>query len=322
MENLFNYFAGNSDSMTMTLVIIAMSVILVFLVLLAYIPTITRKIFPNFGYAKYSDYLPFKSVYSDDSLSTDDGSLVRVYKIKGLQTSMMSDENREKMLDLRAQLFNQISDPDVYLRFFTVRDFIDQKTDYEFDQPTLQMIYDKWNNQGLKIFSNNYYVMVTVHGQNNREKLNQCCNYIESILSAYKPELLKNNSENNMATFFGRVLSPVSKPIIKKCDNNIARLVSVDNVEFMKNGIIAYTSGDKTLYAAALSFKMSPDYMDEEFFDSVATIQCEMICMNAFHILQSGDIDALMRQHRSTITDETEESTLEALLPHQFKLKG
>ena len=59
MEKLFNYFAGNIDSMTLTLVIIAMSVVVVFLVLLAYIPTITKKIFPKFGYTKYSDYLPF-----------------------------------------------------------------------------------------------------------------------------------------------------------------------------------------------------------------------------------------------------------------------
>ena len=320
MEKLFSYFAGNSDSMTMTLVIITMAVILVFLVLLVYIPTITGKVFPKFGYLKYSDYLPFNRVYSDDSLSTNDGSLVRVYKINGLQTSMMSGDMREKMLDLRAQLFNQISDPDVYLRFFTIRDFIDQKTDYEFDQPTLQKIYDKWNNQGLKIYSNNYYVVISVHGQNNREKLNQCCNYIESILSAYKLVLLKNNNKENMATFFGRILSPVSKPVIKKCDENIKSLVCVDDVEFKRNGIITYESGDKTYYAAALSFKISPDYMDEEFFDSIATIQCEMICMNAIHILKSSDIDALMRQHRSTMTDETEESTLEQISEAQNEM--
>lgn len=320
MEKLFNYFAGNTDSMTLTLVIIAMSVILVFLILLVYIPTITKKVFPKFGYIKYSDYLPFKHVYDDDVLSIDDGSLVRVYKINGIQTNIMDDKNKEKLLDLRAQLFNQIQDPDVCLRFFTIRDFVDEKTDYEFHQPTLQKIYDKWNNQGLKIYNNSYYLVVSVKNQNTKEKLNQCCNYIESILSAYKPILLKNNNIDNMATFFGRILSPVSKPVIKKCDNNISKMVSVDNVEFKKNGVITYTSGDKTYYAAALSFKLSPDYMDEEFFDTISTIQCEMICMNAFHILKSSDIDVLMRQHRSTITDDTEESTLEQISEAQSSM--
>ena len=229
MEKIFDYFAGNNNEMTLTLVIITMSVVLAFLVLLMYIPTLTRKIFPRFGYMKYSDYLPFNTVYNDNTLSVNDGSLVRVYKITGIQTSMLDEKNTEKFLDLRASLFNQIQDPDVYLRFFTIRDFADEKTNYEFDQATLQKIYDKWNNQGLKIYNNTYYVVISVHGQNNHEKLNQYCNYIESILSAYKPILLENNKIDNMATFFGRILSPVSKPVIKTCDNN---------VEFNKNGII------------------------------------------------------------------------------------
>lgn len=320
MDKIFSYFAGNNDSMTLTLVIISMFALLVFLLLLAYIPAITKKIFPKFGYVKYSDYLPFGTVYNDNSLSTDDGSLVRVYKIRGIQTSVMDDKNLEKLLDLRAQLFNQIQDPSVYLRFFTVRDFIDEKTNYEFGQPVLQKIYDKWNNQGLKIFSNTYYVVVSVHGVGNREKLNQCCNYIESVLSAYKPVLLKNDTVDNMATFFGRILSPVSKPVIKKCDNNMSQNITADNVDFKKNGIIEYSSGDDVRYACAMSFKTSPDYMDEEFFDTISTIQCEMICINGFHILRSSDIDALMRQHKSTITDETEDSTLEQISEAQSEM--
>ena len=320
MDKLFSYFVGNTNSMIMTFVIIAMSVLLVFIVLLVYIPTITKKVFPKFGYTKYSDYLPFDSVFSDNSLSTTDGSLIRVYKILGIQTSTMDDKNREKLLDLRTQLFNQIQDPNVYLRFFTIRDFISEKTNYEFDQPVLQKIYDKWNNQGLKIYTNTYYLVISIKNQTTHDKLDQYCNYIESILSAYKPVLLKNNNVDNIATFFGRILSPVSKPVIKKCDENIANNVTVDNVDFHKNGIIEYISGDKRYYASAISFKMSPDFLDEDFFDSVSTIQCEMICMNAFNILKSNEIEMLMRQHKSTITDKTEESTIEQIIEAQSSM--
>ena len=319
MEQLFNYFAGNNNSMTLTFVIITMSILLAFIVLLAYIPAITKKILPKFGYLKYSDYLPFKDVYKDDSVSLTDNSLIRVYKINGVQTSMIDDENREKLLDLRAQLFNQIQDPDVYLRFFTIRDFMEEKTDYEFHQPVLQKIYDKWNSQGLKIFNNSYYVVLSVKG-GNHEKLIQYSNYIESMLSVYKPELLKHNDLNNIATFFGRILSPVTKPVIKYCDKNISTLVAVDDVEFKNNGIIEYKSGDKIYYASALSFKISPDYIDEEFFNTITTLQCEMVCMNGFHILRSSDIESVIRQHRSTMTEETEDSTLEQISEAQSSM--
>jgi type IV secretion system protein VirB4 len=320
MDALFNYFAGNTSSMTLILVIISMIVLLIFIVLLIYIPALTKKILPSFGYAKYSDYLPFNTVYNDDSLLITDGSLVRVYKIKGVQTSMKEEKDKEKLLELRAQLFNQIQDPSVYLRFFTIRDSADEKTDYEFHQPVLQKIYNKWNNQGLKIFTNSYYVVVSVRGPNNREKINQYCNYIESILSVYKPVLLKNNDINNMASFFGRILSPVTKPVIKKCDGNIANMVTVDDVEFLKNGLVKYSSGDKSYYAAMVSFKTAPDYLDEEFYNTVSTIQCEMICMNGFHILRPSDVDALIRQHKSTITEENRDSTIEQISEAQTSM--
>jgi len=320
MDKLFDYFAGNVNSMTLNLTVVVLLIMLAFVLMLFYIPVLTKRILPKFGYVKYSDYLPFDKVYQDNSLSMTDGSLVRVYKIKGIQTSMMDDKNREKLLDLRAQLFNQIQDNNVYLRFFTIRDFVEEKTNYEFDQPILQKIYDKWNNQGLKIYTNTYYLVISVKGQNNRDKLNQYCGYIESILSAYKPELLKNNNTDNMATFFGRILSPVSKPVIKNCDDNISNLATVDNVDFKNNGIVEYNSGDKKYYSAMLSFKISPDYLDEEFFDTISTIQCEMICMNAFHVLRYKDIESLIRQHKSTITDDTQESTIEQLTEAQTSM--
>ena len=307
LNDFFEYFAGGGFQITLTVLVVA--VILVFLVLMMYVPVLTRKIFPKFGYAKYSNYLPFGTVFNDNSMQLTDGSLIRVYRVAGLQTSMQDDATKEKFLDLRAQLFNQIRDPNVVLRFYMVRDAADENTNYEFDQPTLQRIYDKWRGQGLKIFLNNYYIVLSVGGTDARAKLNQYGNYIESILAAYKPQVLKNDSADNMARFFGRILSPISKPAPKRADNNIAKLTTVDDVEFLRDGIVRYVSGGNQSFAACVSFKISPDYLDEEFFDTVSTIQTEMICMNGFHIMGAADVESTIRQKRSTADDERRNST-------------
>ena len=307
LNDFFEYFAGGGFQITLTVLVVA--VILVFLVLMMYVPVLTRKIFPKFGYAKYSNYLPFGTVFNDNSMQLTDGSLIRVYRVAGLQTSMQDDATKEKFLDLRAQLFNQIRDPNVVLRFYMVRDAADENTNYEFDQPTLQRIYDKWRGQGLKIFLNNYYIVLSVGGTDARAKLNQYGNYIESILAAYKPQVLKNDSPDNMARFFGRILSPISKPVPKRADNNIAKLTTVDDVEFLRDGIVRYVSGGNQSFAACVSFKISPDYLDEEFFDTVSTIQTEMICMNGFHIMGAADVESTIRQKRSTADDERRDST-------------
>ena len=307
LNDFFEYFAGGGFQITLTVLVVA--VILVFLVLMMYVPVLTRKIFPKFGYAKYSNYLPFGTVFNDNSMQLTDGSLIRVYRVAGLQTSMQDDATKEKFLDLRAQLFNQIRDPNVVLRFYMVRDAADENTNYEFDQPTLQRIYDKWRGQGLKIFLNNYYIVLSVGGTDARAKLNQYGNYIESILAAYKPQVLKNDSADNMARFFGRILSPISKPVPKRADNNIAKLTTVDDVEFLRDGIVRYVSGGNQSFAACVSFKISPDYLDEEFFDTVSTIQTEMICMNGFHIMGAADVESTIRQKRSTADEEKAQST-------------
>lgn len=321
MENLndfFEYFAGGG--FPITLVVLVLVSLCLFLVLMMYVPALTRRVFPKFGYMKYSSYLPFGTVFNDNSMQLTDGSLIRVYHVAGLQTSMQDDATKEKFLDLRAQLFNQIRDPNVVLRFYMVRDAADENTNYEFDQPTLQRIYDKWRGQGLKIFINNYYIVLSVGGIDARDKLNQYGNYIESILAAYRPRVLKNDSPDNMAKFFGRILSPISKPAPKRADNNIAKLTTVDDVEFLRDGLIRYISGGEQSFAACLSFKISPDYLDEEFFDTVSTIQTEMITMNGFHIMKAADVKNTIRRKRSTAGEEKQESTEEQIYSAQYAM--
>ncbi len=310
MNEFFNYFAGGGFPITS--VILAMAAVFVFIVLMIYVPTITRWVFPKFGYKHYADYLPFKTVYSDNSIGLTDGALVRVYRVAGVQTSMQDGPTREKFLDLRAQLFNQIRDPNVTMRFFMIRDAAAERTDYEFHQPVLQKIYDRWRDQGLRIFLNNYYIVLTVGGRDAREKLNQYGNYIESILAPYKPAVLRNDARDNMARFFGRILSPVTKPQPSVCDQRIAELTTVDDVDFMKNGLVRYTSGAAQSFAAMMSFRVSPDYLDEEFFNAVGTIQTEMICMNGFRIMGAADVNTVIRQRRAT-ADKNEDTAEEQI---------
>ncbi len=314
MNEFFNYFAGGGYSITMT--ILVMLSVFVFILLMLFIPSLTRRIFPRFGYNHYANYLPFKTVYNDNSMGLSDGTLLRVYRVSGVQTSMQDDTTREKFLDLRAQLFNQIRDSNVTLRFYMIRDAANDNMNYEFDGPVLQSIYNKWRSQGLRIFLNNYYIVLSVSGNGARDKLNQYGNYIESILAAYKPKLLENDKTDNMAKFFGRILSPISKPSPAVADNKIAEYVTVDNVEFENDGIVRYVSGGEQMFAAMISFRISPDYLDEDFFNSISTIQTEMICMNGFHIMGTADVETTLRQRRST-ADENTDSTLTQVVEAQ-----
>jgi len=299
MDQILNFFV--SDTVPMTPVIVGAAALLAFIVLLMYSGMISKIIFPSFGYKKYYEYLPFRSVLSDNTtIKLNDGTLVRAFRLSGIQTSMKDEAEKAKLLDLRAQLFNQIKDTGVIMRFYTIRDKVSDRTDYEFDQPTLQKIYDQWNNQGLEIFQNSYYLVLSVSGGNVADKIQQYTNYVESILAAYGVSILRHNSENNFARFMGRILSPSTKPMIKKTDKNMADMITADSVEFLPGGVIRCANARGKKLCAMCSFKISPDFMDEDFFDEIGTIQAEMIVMNAGRIMGGSGIESAIRQQMAT----------------------
>ena len=115
-----------------------------------------------------------------------------------------------------------------------------------------------------------------------------------------------------MARFFGRILSPITKPTPIVCDGRIADLTTVDDVEFMRDGMVRYISGGIQSFATMISFRASPDYLDEEFFETISTIQTEMICMNAFRIMGAADVEVAMRQRQSS-AEEDDSSTTEQI---------
>jgi len=314
MNEIINLFVN--DNFSVTPIILAVLVIFVFVLLIAFVPIISKIIFPEFGYSKYSDYLPFSGILSDgQTVKLNNGNLVRAYRLSGVQTSMKDDTEKERLLSLRANLFNQIKDENTTLRFFCIRDKIDDKTDYEFDQPTLQNIYKEWSGQGLKIFKNSYYVVISVGGAGASDKISRFSAYIESILSIYNVTPLKHNSAENIARLVGRILSPVAKPNIQKTDKNMNTLVSADSIEFLSDGLVKYYNGPEVKFAALCSFKTAPDFMSEDFFDDVCTIQTEVITMNSFNTLGSEEVERAVRQTLSGAdSNNTDENIIEQQL--------
>ena len=80
----------------------------------------------------------------------------------------------------------------------------------------------------------------------------------------------------------------------------------------MRDGMVRYISGGIQSFATMISFRASPDYLDEEFFETISTIQTEMICMNAFRIMGAADVEVAMRQRQSS-AEEDDSSTTEQI---------
>jgi type IV secretion system protein VirB4 len=297
--DFFDFFTKSDFQMT-TLLFAGM-LILLFFILLFYTPLLSKIFFPAFGYKKYGDYLPFDKVLNDNAtVRLKDGSVIRGFAIGGSQDGMLDDAARQRLFEIKQTLFNQIKDTGATLRFYTIRSKTFYDDDYEFDQPVLQRIYNKWKKQGLKIFDNRNYMVLGVSGQNAEDRMTNHTNAILSILSVYNVRLLKHNDPDNIASLFAKILSPVSKPTVSKPSENMNALISSDNIEFLPAGLIKYSFGGDAKYASIMSVQLAPDAIDSEFFKAVFGIQCEITAMNAFTIHNAVGIDRLLRQKRSS----------------------
>ncbi len=305
MQQFMNLFV--QDIMPMNLTIIGLGLVLIFLILLFIIPILSNMLFPAFSYSSFAKYLPFKQPFKDKvSIELNDGGLVRVYKLKGVQTSLQDQQQKEQFLDLRAQLFQQIKDPNITFRFFMLREKMSVKTDYTFDEPVLQKIYDKWNSQGIKVFDNQYYLVVSISGNKPEDRIGSVSTMVESILAPYQPKLCFNSDENNAGSFYSRILSPITRPILKGLNSSMNDLMTSDQVEFLEGGKIRFSAGDIEKYAGLVSIKTAPDFFDEDFFNDLGTVSCEMVTMNAFQLLSIAKTEALIKQKQSVATSNKE----------------
>ena len=319
MIDFFNFFIKNDFAMTAGL--FAGLGLLVFFALLIYMPMLGKLFFPSFGYRKYSDYLPFDSILPDNaSVRLKDGSVARAFLIDGIQNGMLIEAQKERLFEQKKMLFNQIKDNGAVLRFFTIRARAPYDGDYEFDQNVLQRIYNRWKRQGLKIFDNKNYLILTAQGPDALEKIDNHTNMILSILAAFGIKLLHHGDRENIAAVYSRILSPVSRPNILRADSNMDSLVSADNVEFLSDGFIKYDFGGTAKYSQIISFKFAPDFIDTDFFENAASVQAEIIAMSALSVHNANNMEKILRQKISSeASNQSNQRIVEAQIDEAYE---
>ena len=289
----------------MTNILFGSLLILTFFVLLLYMPLLSKLFFPSFGYRRYSEYMPFDQILSDGlTVRLKDGSAVRAFRIPGVQNGMKTDTEQQRLFEIKQSLFNQIKDTGVTLRFYTIRVADNTQMDYEFDQPVLQRIYNKWNAQGLKIFDNVNYMTITVSGTNTMDRMFSHVNAVMSILSPYGARPLYHNDKDNIAALFAKILSPVSQPKLLTAGSNMNEMIGTDNVDFMPDGFIRYSFGGNIKFAQIMSFKIAPDFINTAFWASAQSLPAEMVIMNAMIIKTMRDMEKLFRKKQAAESND------------------
>lgn len=281
------------------------------LIMAVFVTKLGDMILPKPKETRVSDFLPFSKLDEDGAtIHMRNGSLARVFEVKGADTTLLMPEDRIQLAEARKRWIDSMAELEVVSRVITIRERVPLFEKEAFrDSKLLRTISELWLRALHRIFHNRHYIVLSVNDRKTAMKdLVQASNALTAILDMYEPVLISEktpNRHNDKSPFwlFARLLSPLSnpKPIVHgEQGEYLNALLTSDYIHFTKDeGIIKFISGTKEKLAICMGIRKPGDFMDEQMVADIISIDCEVtVCHNIKAIPNVKANFLLMQQRR------------------------
>ena len=281
------------------------------LIMAVFVTKLGDIILPKPKETRVSDFLPFSKLDEDGAtIHMRNGSLARVFEVKGADTTLLMLEDRIQLAEARKRWIDSMAELEVVSRVITIRERVPLFEKEAFrDSKLLRTISELWLRALHRIFHNRHYIVLSVNDRKTAMKdLVQASNALTAILDMYEPVLISEktpNRHNDKSPFwlFARLLSPLSnpKPIVHgEQGEYLNALLTSDYIHFTKDeGIIKFISGTKEKMAICMGIRKPGDFMDEQMVADIISIDCEVtVCHNIKAIPNVKANFLLMQQRR------------------------
>ena len=161
-SSVFSILLQSASSITTVLVVLGVVSVLFMVAVLA--SKISAKILPNPKETRVSDFLPFSHLDEDGAtIFLKNGERVRVFEIKGTDTIMIQDVERDALAMDRKRWIDSLSELDVIARVITIRERIPlTEEDSHKDSPLLHQIAERWLSSLSRVYHNKHYIVLSV----------------------------------------------------------------------------------------------------------------------------------------------------------------
>ncbi len=281
------------------------------LIMAVFVTKLGDIILPKPKETRVSDFLPFSKLDEDGAtIHMRNGSLARVFEVKGADTTLLMPEDRAQLAEARKRWVDSMAELEIVSRVITIRERVPLFEKEAFrDSKLLRTISELWLRALHRIFHNRHYIVLSVNDRKTAMKdLVQASNALTAILDMYEPVLISEktpNRHNDKSPFwlFAKLLSPLSnpKPIVHgEQGEYLNALLTSDYIHFTKDeGIIKFISGTKEKMAICMGIRKPGDFMDEQMVADIISIDCEVtVCHNIKAIPNVKANFLLMQQRR------------------------
>ena len=259
--------------------------------------------------SRVSDFLPFNKMLSDGiTIKCYNNSLVRVFKVEGVDLAFANEEKVLSMHEARKSWIDGMSDLQVTCRVITLRERIPLEEDAgDFGNQLLEQVSQVWAHNIDRVFSNTHYIILSVPDRQDALKdLNYASQALLATLNDYGVKTMYETPDSPATDsplyVFSRICSPISKPMPKIRNSEGAMLnqmLTADHIHFTgENGIIRFFSGDQECFEITMGIRTSGDYMDEAMIASLLAIDCELTLLHNIKPIFRSHARALLMQQQ------------------------
>lgn len=255
------------------------------------VPAVARAVLPPPKDTRLADHLPFERLLPDNrTLVCRDGTLIQCLAVEGRDGMFLSTPEREALFRLRKNWLDALAEMGVSVRVVLIREKVDVTRTDEFDLPLLKELARSWNRSFQSSFLNRQTIVLSVSGKarGGASRLSEAADATMQMLDAYHPRPMTQALEpgdvplsDSLLSFWGRLVSPLSKPTPFVPASDIAEAITADTVEFSgESGLIVFRRGEETLYAAAIGIRRFGDYVDEQMIADFSSLDGEFVLLN------------------------------------------
>lgn len=305
----FGMLAHSASSFS-TLVAI-FGVLSAMLIMAVFVTRLGDMILPKPKETRVSDFLPFSKLDEDGAtLHMRNGSLTRVFEVKGADTTLLLPEERVELAEAKKRWIDSMAELEVVSRVITLREKVPLREEKMYrDSKLLQTISTMWLDSLHRIFRNKHYIVLSVNDRKTAMKdLNSASNALTTILDVYDPVMISEKTpdkhmDKSPLWLFARLASPLSRPqpmIHGEEGDYLNALLTADYIHFTKDeGVIKFISGTREKLAICMGIRKPGDYMDEQMVADIISIDCEItVCHNIKAIPHVKANFLLMQQRR------------------------
>lgn len=258
---------------------------------------------------RVADFLPFSRLDSDGAtIYCRNGSLSRVFEIRGADTALMNPEDRNALLELRKQWVDSMAEMEIISRVITLREKVPVTENDTHKQPILKEIATKWVKNLNRVYRNKHYIVLSVNDRKNALKdLNQATQSLYAILDSYRPVLISERTptkhqDKSPFWLFGQLASPLSKPkplIGQEKGDELNSLLTSDYIHFTKDdGIVRFFAGDKQKLGIVIGIRKPGDFMDEQMIADLMAVDVELNIVHNIHAMSYVKANTLLIQQQ------------------------